>query len=184
MESKIYYIYALVDPISNDVKYIGCTQNLKVRYSYHINDVHSDRLKSKWTLSLRNKGLKPILKELDSTTSVEHAIKLEQKYFKDFDNGQTVCSSPERFRYARSYKRHINKSMRLKAKTVEEYLINNTTFKLSRIANEMYNHKWSSTTLNNKLYRKNGRKFTREDARLALKALKKFSDEMLSLTID
>ncbi|HAY3545136.1 TPA: hypothetical protein JRX92_003538 [Elizabethkingia anophelis] len=48
----------------------------------------------------------------------------------------------------------------------------------------MYNHKWSGATLNNKLYKKNGRKFTREDARLALKALKKFSDEMLSLTKD
>ncbi|MDV3461796.1 hypothetical protein CMT52_17725 [Elizabethkingia anophelis] len=69
--------------------------------------------------------------------------------------------------------------------TVEEYLKSCPPVKLARIAEAMYpNNNYAATALNSKLKNIDKRSFTREDAELALKALKKFSDEMLSLTID
>ena len=69
--------------------------------------------------------------------------------------------------------------------TVEEYLKSSPPVKLAKIAEAMYpNNNYAATALNSKLKNIDKRSFTREDAKLALKALKKFSDEMLSLTID
>ncbi|MCT3788465.1 hypothetical protein HZQ67_13910 [Elizabethkingia anophelis] len=69
--------------------------------------------------------------------------------------------------------------------TVEEYLKSSPPVKLAKIAEAMYpNNNYAATALNSKLKNIDKRSFTREDAELALKALKKFSDEMLSLTID
>ena len=61
------HIYALCDPKTNQIRYIGKSQRVKERYSNHLND-KSKTHKVNWINSLKNKGLKPtliILEELE-----------------------------------------------------------------------------------------------------------------------
>lgn len=58
------YIYALCDPITEAVKYIGKTKDLNQRYSNHLRRNEHNR-KSRWIQGLKKKGLKPILIVLD-----------------------------------------------------------------------------------------------------------------------
>jgi len=58
---QINYIYALVDPNTNKVRYIGKTNNMKRRYNEHLN--RSKDMKhhsSRWIQSLLHKNQKPI----------------------------------------------------------------------------------------------------------------------------
>lgn len=76
------YIYTLKDPLSNEVRYIGKTINLKERYKNHIK-IKSNDYKSNWIKSLKIKGLKPIIEILDSTESDDWEW-LEQYWISQF----------------------------------------------------------------------------------------------------
>lgn len=65
--TEIAYIYALIDPIDNEVRYIGKTVSPKSRLSGHITEckkLTSTHYRAKWIRSLLNKDLKPIIKFL------------------------------------------------------------------------------------------------------------------------
>lgn len=60
--NKISFIYALVCPIIKEIRYIGKTDNLCSRYSYHLTTglkYYPREYKYCWIKSLLNKGLKP-----------------------------------------------------------------------------------------------------------------------------
>lgn len=74
-----YYIYTLSCPLSNRVRYIGMTKNLKERYANHLCvDSKSSSYKNSWIKSLKSKNLKPIMEELDSSDSLEEIFQLEK----------------------------------------------------------------------------------------------------------
>jgi len=54
------YIYTLSHPITNEVRYVGKTINIKRRYKQHLYDKRKT-YKANWVRSLKNNGLKPIL---------------------------------------------------------------------------------------------------------------------------
>ena len=54
------YIYTLSHPITNEVRYVGKTINLKRRYKQHLYDKRQSH-KASWVRSLKSEGLKPIL---------------------------------------------------------------------------------------------------------------------------
>ncbi|MFN7301685.1 MAG: NUMOD1 domain-containing DNA-binding protein [Bacteroidota bacterium] len=58
------YIYALIDPLTNNIRYIGKTVNLASRYSFHVND-KSNTYKVNWIKSLQTQNLKPIMVVID-----------------------------------------------------------------------------------------------------------------------
>lgn len=65
------YIYALICPISNQIRYVGKTNSIRVRYNAHLND-KSKSHKSSWIKSLKMQGLKPkciILDEIENDVS-------------------------------------------------------------------------------------------------------------------
>lgn len=67
-EKKIYYIYTLTDPISNEIKYVGKTRDLKNRFYRHLSSYYlkeSWTPKNKWILNLKNNNLKPLMEILD-----------------------------------------------------------------------------------------------------------------------
>lgn len=65
MENIKYTIYKLIDPITNEIRYIGLTFNeLKQRLKSHCSE-KSKSHKSNWVQSLRNKGLKPIIESIE-----------------------------------------------------------------------------------------------------------------------
>jgi group I intron endonuclease len=66
------FIYGLIDPKSNLLKYIGKTTNLKRRYQRHISErfLH-DSYKDRWVRKLIENGDKPILILIDTTNKIE-----------------------------------------------------------------------------------------------------------------
>ena len=61
------YIYTLSHPITNEVRYVGKTINIKRRYKQHLYDKRGTH-KASWVKSLRKDGLKPILNILEECT--------------------------------------------------------------------------------------------------------------------
>lgn len=71
-----YYIYALVCPETNMIRYVGKTNSLTKRLWEHVNDKHKSH-KVSWIKSLRNKNLKPIIEVLEETENEKEAYRWE-----------------------------------------------------------------------------------------------------------
>ena len=78
------YIYKLIDPRNNEVRYIGKTTNIKRRYKQHLYDKRKSH-KSSWVQSLRNEKLKPIIEILE-TCDNDNWKEREIYWIKQFDN--------------------------------------------------------------------------------------------------
>lgn len=59
------YIYTLSDPFTNEIKYCGKTNNIKVRLSGHLKEKKSNKEKIQWVDDIKSRGLKPIIKIID-----------------------------------------------------------------------------------------------------------------------
>jgi hypothetical protein len=64
---KINYIYALLDPLSGRIRYIGKSIMPKERLQNHINEV-SNCHRSHWLQSLKKQGLKPEMRILEEVS--------------------------------------------------------------------------------------------------------------------
>lgn len=67
---KTIYIYALIDPSTSNVRYIGKTVNLKRRYNRHIRNAQDTTCKyhsANWIRSLLNNNLRPELIVIEET---------------------------------------------------------------------------------------------------------------------
>ena len=65
MENKTF-IYTLSDPNTNEIRYVGKSNDLKYRLKKHINESKNKRThKEKWINTLINEGLTPIIEILD-----------------------------------------------------------------------------------------------------------------------
>lgn len=63
---KHTYIYILSDPETQEIRYVGKTNNIKSRYKAHLNKRHNIKShKRNWIDSLLKKNLKPILEVID-----------------------------------------------------------------------------------------------------------------------
>jgi hypothetical protein len=73
------FIYYLICPISNEVKYVGKTKNPKTRYNQHIKKLDKQETPKKmWLQDLFSKGLKPKLKIVEEINGDGRS--LEQKH--------------------------------------------------------------------------------------------------------
>ena len=82
----ITYIYTLSHPITNEIKYVGKTVNLKQRLSAHISDAKINKknnLVSNWIKSLLNQNLKPKMEIIDETSHDDWG-ELEQYWISQF----------------------------------------------------------------------------------------------------
>jgi group I intron endonuclease len=81
MEEIKYTIYSLIDPETNEIRYIGLTFNdLKQRLKSHCSE-KSNSHKSNWIQSLKQKGLKPIIESIeDNILSYDEVCKREIFY--------------------------------------------------------------------------------------------------------
>ena len=62
------YIYGLVDPETDKMRYVGKSNNPKVRYHYHLADKNTNPHKTAWIRGLSERGLKPKLVIIEETT--------------------------------------------------------------------------------------------------------------------
>ena len=61
------YIYTLSHPITNEVRYVGKTINVKRRFKQHLYDKRHSH-KASWVKSLKSEGLKPIMTIVETCT--------------------------------------------------------------------------------------------------------------------
>jgi hypothetical protein len=76
---KTIYIYTLANPITNEIRYVGKTNNIKARYLGHLSKNNPKSHKANWIKSLTNQGLNPKLEILD-IVSIEN-WKFWEKYW-------------------------------------------------------------------------------------------------------
>lgn len=77
------YIYSLSHPLTNEVRYIGKTINLKRRYRQHLYDKRTTH-KCNWIQSLKKEGLKPVLTIIE--TCDENWQDREKYWITQYDN--------------------------------------------------------------------------------------------------
>lgn len=70
---ELVYIYSLKDPRDNQIKYIGKANNIDTRlYTHTVNcNLVKNTPKIQWIKSLKDKGLKPIIEEIDCVLKSE-----------------------------------------------------------------------------------------------------------------
>lgn len=59
-----FYVYALVCPIDNIVRYVGATINLDLRFKQHIKELNSNSRKTEWIKFLSENNMFPTMKVL------------------------------------------------------------------------------------------------------------------------
>lgn len=116
------FIYTLANPITKEVRYVGKTNNLKVRFWHHLKtkkNTHS----SSWIKSLKNQGLKPEMEILEKCDLSNWEF-LEKYWISQFkawgfnltnltDGGEGMCGyshtdiAKEKMSYARKGKSTI-----------------------------------------------------------------------------
>ena len=74
---NMYYVYALADPTTNRIRYVGITTNLNVRLISHLTTFTESNPKCEWVVELRGKGLKPIMNVIDTAENKKEALKKE-----------------------------------------------------------------------------------------------------------
>ena len=75
---NMYYVYALAEPTNNEVRYVGITTNLSVRYKSHLS-VNDGCPKSDWVYDLRDEDLKPNMIVLDTAENKKEALLRESQ---------------------------------------------------------------------------------------------------------
>ncbi len=86
---KTTFIYYLICPIDNKVKYVGKCSNPMYRYKQHLYDVFSKE-KSEWISMLLEKNKKPILK-IVQMCSVEFGQEVEAEHIVlNYNNGERL----------------------------------------------------------------------------------------------
>lgn len=96
-----YYIYGLVDPLNNKIKYIGKAKNPQDRFKSHL--LKPSPLLSSWFTELKKIGKEPILTILE-TVEKHNVLVIEKSYiekYKDnnlFNINSNSKNSPEHLR--------------------------------------------------------------------------------------
>ena len=90
------YIYILIDPTDESIKYVGSSKNPTKRLKEHIYDVKREKTKkSNWIKKLLTLNLKPILKIVKKTNNNEYQI-WETFYIKKYkNNGEKLLNYDE-----------------------------------------------------------------------------------------
>ncbi len=136
------YIYALSDPRTDIIKYIGQSQNIKKRFREHRKHKHSSVYKN-WVSVLRKEGVKIKIEVIDSVPTEEWAF-WEQHYIslyrswnfplENISNGGAINSSYEvskRIRASGVYERQRERMKgdknpaRINQRPVLQYDLNN-----------------------------------------------------------
>jgi hypothetical protein len=86
------YIYKLIDPSNNEIRYIGQTDDIKRRYNDHISSSMNeksdsyDTYKARWVRKLKLSGLLPIIEIVEECDSLEQSNIRERYYVSKLTN--------------------------------------------------------------------------------------------------
>lgn len=104
------YIYTLSHPITNEIRYVGKTGNIKRRYNNHISN--SKKINShigRWIKSLLKENLLPTVQMIEKCT--EHNWEEREIYWISFykEKGYNLCNLQKGGNQPKSYKKAIKK---------------------------------------------------------------------------
>jgi hypothetical protein len=126
---EIIYIYALIDPITNDIRYIGKSNNVEKRFKKHMYDSLKNKKKThkeRWIFKLKEKNLIPSLIILKETTNNEYEYWEEYyiKYYKSL--GCKLTNYDEQGKGCSKYKskKYIKNMQSKQIKTVYQFSLN------------------------------------------------------------
>lgn len=97
---KTYYLYHLIDPNDNVVRYVGISYQPKRRYAEHLNG--SKKLKTHkdcWIAKLLNDNQKPIMLIILETQDKEEIFKFEIEHIAKYDNLTNLTNGGEYYTY-------------------------------------------------------------------------------------
>lgn len=164
MKPKVYQIYTLTCPIDNVVRYVGCSMNAERRLMQHLSTPSGTEAKIKWLQRLTDKGLKPILSIVEEHILKEKAVSAELRVYNLFDSHTLYCVSPSICKY--SPNRRIdafNQNNRQDSPDLFSVLMDPLIVH-SKLAKKIWPEKSNPKVLfNDKLWQRNGQKFTDSD---------------------
>src|SRR5260370_31240290 len=76
MRSRTYFIYALIDPRDDSIRYVGLTEYPDIRLKQHILG-DGNIPKRKWVSELNRLGLSPIMQTIETVQSLPEAFERE-----------------------------------------------------------------------------------------------------------
>lgn len=91
LQTKLFCVYALVDPRTNEDKYIGFTNNVSRRYSQHRDSYGRTKAFRLWHSELQSAGLRPDIRIIKESNDYLECEKLEQLIIRqDRSNGKNL----------------------------------------------------------------------------------------------
>lgn len=95
--SEKQFIYSLVDPTNNEVRYVGQTGNPKRRYAGHLYNKRGLNKRLLWIASLKKQKLKPEMKILEEVTKTEKTLEREKRWIFHLTQQGSVLFQRESF---------------------------------------------------------------------------------------
>lgn len=77
VDDEWHTVYKLSDPRNFDVRYVGMTVNIVTRYQQHLNCKENNPKKNGWVQSLVNRGIFPIMEQIDKVRGFQKAREIE-----------------------------------------------------------------------------------------------------------
>lgn len=137
MEStEITYIYVLIDPRDNEVRYVGKTSNPKYRLSGHISECKKESTKhyrARWIRSLLKDNIKPIIKFIKACP-LNDFEKFETEYIKIFKSDKLTNSDETGQGNSCRIKEVIDRMSKPKSRKVYQYDLDGNFLKEFRSA--------------------------------------------------
>jgi predicted GIY-YIG superfamily endonuclease len=80
----MYSVYVLIDPRSDDVRYIGVTKDVYARFSQHLQCNGSNPEKNAWIQELKASNLMLIMRTIEIANTLENAREREQYWIHQY----------------------------------------------------------------------------------------------------
>lgn len=93
-EKRMWKIYALVDPLDCNVRYIGMSKNAKRRLRQHLHMLDKNERKNAWIDNLRGWGLVPELRIIETIDNLTLAKEREQYWIRHYSQGGLLTNLP------------------------------------------------------------------------------------------
>lgn len=122
--NNIFYIYYLTSEIDNyNPRYIGYTTNLEKRLKEHLKGRNSEKsYKSNWIKSIFNKGIKPIIKEIEVVDNLDDALLRESFYIEEYNKEFKLTNSTSGGEISKTFIDEVRKKI---SNTLKEYYKSN-----------------------------------------------------------
>lgn len=177
-----FYVYGLICPIDNVIKYIGASINPDLRYKKHLRNTDGTIDKIKWISNLIDSGKKPSMIILGEFTNEKECADAENSLCKKYSSN-LLNDNIDKNRYKIGSKSDVTNNKA--SNSLEKYLKENKAVSVSEVAKLMYpKNKTAKSYLSKKLNKKDGFKFTLVDAENALEALKTLYGNINDLTLE